>query len=160
MKPNIQKNLPLLLTIGAIVLVGVSFVLGMQAQKLLAKSSSTTASSQGQQGAGSQFGGGFAGARGQGRRPTLGTVTSFDGTTIIMTNSQSGATTKVTVSASTQVTDSSGNAASATDIKTGDTVSAFGTTGSDGTVSATRIRLNPTIPSSNGATNVPSTSVN
>ena len=88
--------------------------------------------------------GGFARRGGRsGMRPTFGTVSSANGTSLVVKTS-GDVTVTVTLSDSTQITDDSGATASASSIKVVDTIAAFGTASSDGSsVTATRVRLNP-----------------
>lgn len=101
---------------------------------------------------GGQGGGGFGGRSGGGFRRGFGvrgTVTTVSGSTITV-NDANGTTRTITVSSSTSfISGSDRSAASESDIKTGDTLLASGQTGSDGSVTATRVIINPPVPSSN-----------
>ena len=79
----------------------------------------------------------FAGLGGAAAPATSGIVTGVVGNTLYVTNS-SGALVKVTVGPSTTVTRTQSTGLSG--LKTGDTVIVSGTTGSNGTVSATSVR--------------------
>jgi cytoskeletal protein RodZ len=139
---DLKKYTPLIPVV-AIILVGISFVAGMQVQKSITKSNAATVV--GSANGGTTGGaGGFSGRGGRmGMRPTFGTVSSISGSNLTVTTDAS-TTVTVTLSSSTQITDGNGATATAGSIKTGDTIAAFGTTSSDGaTITATRIRLNP-----------------
>ena len=152
------KLLPTItLAVCAVIIAGsLSFLGGMQYQKSKNKTTVDAAGFNTQ-----SFGGGattFGGPNG-GMRPTRGTVASITGETMKVTT-QSGETT-VALSSKTSVTDAATNAsASVGDIKVNDTVLVFGTTGSDNTITATQIILNPPVGNQmimNG--NGPSTSI-
>ncbi len=126
--------------VAAVLLLGVGFVGGMQVQKGLGTKTASATGAPGGFGAGGGGGGGFR--RGGG---TFGTVSSINGTTsMVVANSRTGANVTVSFSGNPTVTDGSGNSSSISAIATGDTVIVMGQTGSDGTVTATSIRLNPT----------------
>jgi hypothetical protein len=101
---------------------------------------------------GRQFAGasGAAGAGGNrnGSRPVLGQIISND-TTSITVKMQDGSTKIVIVSANTSIN----KAATATiaDLTVGQTVSAFGTTNTDGSVTAQNIQLNPQVRGASGS---------
>jgi uncharacterized protein DUF5666 len=125
-----------------IVVAAASFYGGMQTQKSLANTSGTQASAaSGGYGGASGSGGGGGGFRRGGGGGVFGTVQSISGTTMVV-STQSGNKT-VSLASSPQVSDSSGNQASTSSIQTGDTVIVRGTTGSDGTVTAQVVRINP-----------------
>ena len=135
------KRDPIVLIVVAILLVGVGFVGGMQVQKGLGSKSASATNGPG--GYGSTAGGPGGGFRRGGG--TFGTVSSMNGTTsMVVQNSRTGANVTVSLSGNPTVTDGSGNSSSISAIATGDTVIVMGSTGSDGTVTATSIRLNPT----------------
>ncbi len=135
-----MKHDPIVMVVAAILLVGLGFVGGMQVQKSLgSKTASTTAATSGGYGPGGS-GGGFRHGGG-----TFGTVSSINGTTsMVVANSRTGANVTVSLSGNPTVTDGTGATSSISAIATGDTVIVMGSTGSDGTVTATSIRLNPT----------------
>lgn len=121
----------------AVILVAVSFVSGMQFQKSL-KPAVAVAGGQGK-----AFGGvaGGRGGRFGGARPIFGTVTSISGTTMTIT-SQTGNTVTVLLAGNPTISNN-GASASVSDIATGASVAVVGTAGTDGTIAATRILLNP-----------------
>jgi hypothetical protein len=127
----------------------VSFISGMQYEK--GRKTTQTASTSGnasQNGnTGSQFGGstGSMGRRFGGVRPTIGTVTTISSSSITLNNTRTGADTTLTITSSTTVTNN-GQAASVSDIKTGDTV--FVRTDTTNTKQAAQIDINPSLPSS------------
>jgi hypothetical protein len=128
----------LLLTAGVVALVG--FLGGIQADKAWGgKSSSSGASSGARAGFGARsgtsgFGGtGSAGAAGG---ATVGTVEKIVGNTIYL-KTTSGSTIKVTTGGTTKVTVS--KTGKAKDLKSGTTVVVQGSTGSDGTITATTV---------------------
>ena len=141
-----------------ILIAAASFYGGMQTQKGLTHSSGTqAAAASGSSGFGSGGAGGSAGGGGfRGGGGVFGTVQSISGTTMVV-STQSGNKT-VSLASSPQITDGSGNQASVSDIQTGDTVVVRGSTGSDGTVTAQVVRINPSFggqgaPGGSGATN-------
>jgi hypothetical protein len=133
------KRDPIVLIVAAILIAGVGFVGGMQVQKGLgSKSASATTGTPGGYGTGGP-GGGFR------HNGTFGTVSSINGTTsMVVQDSRTGTSVTVSLTGNPTVTDGSGNSSSVSAIATGDTVIVMGSTGSDGTVAATSIRLNPT----------------
>ena len=78
-----------------------------------------------------------AGPRGGNLRFAAGTVSSINGSTLTITESDS---TKVTVTTSGGTAVTTASAASVLDLAAGETVEVSGTTASDGTVTATAIR--------------------
>lgn len=82
------------------------------------------------------FTGGPGGAGGAGSGFTAGTIVSVDGSTITLKTTD-GSTVKVTTKSDTSVTTTS--TSKVTDLAAGDTISVVGTTGSDGSVTATRV---------------------
>ena len=70
-------------------------------------------------------------------RPTAGTVTAFDGSTLTLTTTD-GSTVQVTTSSSTTV--SVVHTSTLADLAVGDSVRVMGSTGSDGTLTATAVR--------------------
>lgn len=137
-----KKQFILPAAIVAILVVGLGgFAGGMQFQKSK-DNKNESADRQGQNaqqqgGLGNQMGG-----RMGGQRPISGAVASVSTDKMTVTT-QSG-TTNVTFSGNTQVSDGESNSSkSVSDIKTGYTVMVMGSTGSDGTVTAQRVVINP-----------------
>lgn len=132
--------LPIVLSVSALVLIGISFLGGIQYQKShtsAAPVAATAAPGQNFQGGGGRQGG-FGG-----RRPTTGTVASIDATNMTITTATG--TTTVLLTASSTVTDgATASAATLADIKVGEEVLVFGTIGTDDTLTAQRITVNPT----------------
>jgi hypothetical protein len=91
-------------------------------------------------GAGTGGAGGAGGNRVNGSRPVMGQIISADANSITV-KSQDGSSKIVIVSTSTAIN----KAASGTiaDLTVGQTVSAFGTTNTDGSITAQNIQLNP-----------------
>ena len=129
-----------------------AFAGGMEFQHTRTKTLATTPAA-GQFGSTNPSGSGrFSGFGGQ--RPTFGQVTSISGSTMVVQN-QSGSSVTVSLSGNPAITDATGATVTSSDIQVGETVVVSGTTSSDGTITATRIRLNPSFGnnSSSGATN-------
>ena len=105
-----------------------------------AKATTLASSSSGGSGSGGFGGGGRFG----GQRPVFGTVASVSGDTITVNNTRSGQTETVNVTSSTTYSDGSGGGASESlaSISDGTTIAATGTT-TNGTMTATRIIVNP-----------------
>jgi hypothetical protein len=102
---------------------------------------------------GSGSSGGFGGGgRFGGQRPVFGTVASISGDTITVNDTRSGQTETVDVTSSTTYTDGSGGGASESlaSISDGTTIAATGTTTS-GTMTATRVIVNPSFGGGGGA---------
>jgi len=137
-----MKRQSILLIGGAVVVAAVSFVAGMQMQKVVARSA-TSANGMGsaQPGAGGfgRPGGGQASFR---RNGTFGQVVSISGTAMTVTT-RGGATVNVSLASNPTVTDSSGNQAAISSIQAGDSVAVTGAKGSDGIITATRVRILP-----------------
>ncbi|HEY5153071.1 MAG TPA: hypothetical protein VII55_03780 [Candidatus Saccharimonadales bacterium] len=131
-----------------VVLMGLSFYGGIAYQKGKhpnAVSSSVTGTA----------GAGFGGRRGQfgGQRPTIGSVTAVSATSITVQDSNTGASTTLAITASTQITNN-GQTAAASDIQTGDTILVIAST-TDKTQAA-RILINPSFGGGGGAAGAPS----
>ncbi len=101
----------------------------------------TSASSRFAGAGGRGFGGGGAGTRG-GNRPVYGQILSADAQSITVKLAD-GSTKIVLLTSSTQINQAT--AAAKTDLKTGITVAAFGTTNADGSVTAQSVQINPQI---------------
>ncbi len=137
---NSLPNLALPLGILVVVLCGLSFWGGVAYNK--AHSSNSTAAA-----AGSGFGSrsGFAGRFG-GQRPIFGQVTSISPTSISLSNSRTGATSTLTITSTTQITDN-GQSVATTAIQTGDQVIVQLSTSNS--TQASRIILNPSFAGGN-----------
>ena len=140
----------------AILAVAISLIAGLGGFGLgRATASKTQTASAASNGAGnggqSGFGRGSGGGRRFGGRPVFGMVSSLSGNTLSITDS-TGGTHAVMLSSSTTYTNGTATA-SQSDLTAGTKVAAFGQTASDGTITATRVIINPTIPSGgNGGT--------
>ena len=135
----------LIITIIIVVVVGAgAFYGGMQYQKT-------------QRGAGSSL---YGQAGGAGRRlgtgangtPVTGKIVAQDATSI--TSQIQDGSQKIVDLAST-TTFSKTSTGSATDLKTGDNISAFGTTNSDGSVTAQNVQINPLFRAGGSGTGTP-----
>lgn len=122
---------------GAVILLGVGFLGGMQYQK--GQSTTTTASTAGVPSLGTNSGMGRMGLRGG-----FGEVTAVTATSITVSETRSGASTSYVITSSTKVTKDSA-AAAVTDIAVGDTV--IVQTSTSDTKQATSIVINPQMPS-------------
>lgn len=134
-----------ILTIAVAILAGGGgFALG---HVTTAKSPTTaSAASRGQGGFGMN-GGGFRRGGGFGTR---GTVSTISGNTITITD-DSGATKTISVTSSTSYLNGADRSQAAlSDVTTGTTILAAGQTASDGSISATRIIINPPAPGNFG----------
>lgn len=154
-----MKRQWILLIGGAVAVAAVSFVAGMQVQKVVARSATSANGMGSAQPRAGGFGGPGGGQAGFRRNGTFGQVASISGTTMTVT-SRSGATVNVSLASNPTVTDSSGNQAAVSSIQTGDSVAVMGTRGSDGTITATRVRILPTNASGSGGAPSPSSSNN
>jgi hypothetical protein len=141
MSANLSKWKPLIPVV-VVIALAVSFLAGMQVQKVLSAAPPASNSARAM-GGGRPGGGNGAGlGRGGGMRPTLGVVASTTGTTLMITG-RNGSTITVSLSGSPAISNGSTTGLGASDIKVGDTVAVTGTTGSDGTLAATRVLINP-----------------
>lgn len=128
-----MKNKNILITILIAVIVGgVGFFAGMQLTK--SQTNTNDQSAQVQQRGNARFGG-----RG-GNRGTMGSVINQDANSITL-QLPDGSSKIVLLSTSTIFVKT--DKASASDIKNGDKVIVFGTTNSDGSVTAQNVQLNP-----------------
>jgi len=107
--------------------------------------------------AGSQSGFGVGMRRGG--RPTFGSISSLSGNALVITDS-AGTTHNVTLTSTTAYTSGDGSAAAQSDLTTGTSVAAFGTAAADGTVTATRVIINPSAPGGGSAPAAGSTQAN
>ncbi len=132
-----MKNPMIMTIIVALVVGGVAFFGGMQYQKTQA-SSPMQGQFRGPNGSGPQ--GGFQGraGAGQGMTPVSGEIISQDDTSITV-KMQDGSSKIVILSDDTNINKSSEGAKS--DLKTGETVTAFGTTNSDGSITAQNVSI-------------------
>ncbi|MDB5178191.1 MAG: hypothetical protein JWN01_134 [Patescibacteria group bacterium] len=134
----------------AILLVAVAVITGGAGFALGHAGAPKTTAAPGQSATGnspSGFGGG--GGRRFGGRPTFGTVSSLSGTILTITDT-SGTAHAVTLTADTTYTNGDRTAATQADLKAGTSVAAIGQAGSDGAITATRILINPQMPSGGG----------
>ncbi len=132
-----MKN-PMIMTIIVALIVGAAaFLGGMQYQKTQV-SSSMQGQFRGPNGGGPQ--GGFQGGSGnrQGMTPVSGEIISQDDTNITV-KMQDGSSKIVILSDDTNINKSSEGSKS--DLKTGETVTAFGTTNSDGSITAQNVSI-------------------
>jgi hypothetical protein len=137
--PKPKSKLTGLLPLGFLAVAGLAFWGGIVVQKdFLTKAVTALTASVQSSGTAGAAGGGSG--RRFGGRPTLGTVSSLSGSTLVVKTSSADVT--VDLTSSTMITNG-GSAASVSDIATGDTVAVIGTAASDGTVTATRVLLNP-----------------
>lgn len=123
----------------ALIVGGVAFFGGMQYQKTQA-SGPMQGQFRGQNGGGPQGQGGFQGrgGNGQGMMPVSGEILSQDDTSITV-RMQDGSSKIVILSDDTNINKSSEGTKS--DLKTGETVTAFGTTNSDGSITAQNVSI-------------------
>lgn len=129
-----KNTMPIIIVVLALVCIVGGFFGGMKYQQ--SKSPSFTGQFAGRAGGAS----GAGGNRANGSRPVMGQIISNDNNSITV-KLQDGSTKIVIVSSSTSIN----KAATATiaDLTVGQTVSAFGTTNTDGSVTAQNIQLNP-----------------
>lgn len=132
-----MKNPMILTSIVALVVGGVAFFGGMQYQKTQSISP-MQGQFRGPNGNGPQ--GGFPGrsGNGQGMMPVSGEIISLDDTSITV-KMQDGSSKIVILSDETNINKSSEGSQS--DLQTGETVTAFGTTNSDGSLTAQNVSL-------------------
>jgi hypothetical protein len=134
-KRGIQLRLPAIAAIlAAVALLGIgagATLKGRSASSTTGTAAGTAAGQSRPAGAGG-FGGG---------RPTTGTVTKVDGSTIQLTDS-SGAAVTVTVPAGATITADKPGAVA--DITVGSTIAVVGTAGGNGTTTAQAVTINPT----------------
>lgn len=132
-----MKNNAIIITVlVAVIAGGGGFFAGMQYQKSQAPS---LANRQAGGTRGGQFGGQRAGANGA-NRPVNGQILSADDKSITV-KLQDGSSKIVLISGTTQINKAA--TATKTDLTTGQMVAVFGTTNSDGSVTAQNIQLNP-----------------
>lgn len=125
----------MIITVIAVVVVGAAaFFGGMQYQKM------QTTTNGGQFAQGRQGGGRFGGNAGGANRPTMGKVVSMDANSITIQLTD-GSSKIVNVSGSTTISKTA--TAAQSDITVGETVAAFGTTNSDGSITAQNVQINP-----------------
>jgi hypothetical protein len=135
-RPQNNLPMPILAIAGVVILMGLSFYGGVAYQKGHQPKTASAAA------AGAAGRGGFAG-RGQfggGQRPTIGSVTAITAGSITVQDSRSGTSTTLSITSSTQITNS-GQAAAASDITVGENVLIVAST-TDKTQAA-RILINP-----------------
>jgi hypothetical protein len=132
----LSSSKPLVIFLGLAVLCGLSFYGGVSFEKnkkvTTATNTNQTTMRSGQFGQGGRFGG---------QRPVRGQVTAVSSSSITVADSFSGKNSTYTITNATAITNN-GQAASAGDIKTGDTVAVISDTSN--TTQATQILINPT----------------
>ncbi len=124
-----MKNANIIAVVLLIIGLGGGFFAGMQYQKSQVP--------QGANGQGRRLG---AGGQNGANRPVAGDIISSDDKSITV-KMQDGSSKIVLVSSSTQINKAA--IATKADLKTGERVAVFGTTNSDGSVTAQNIQLNP-----------------
>lgn len=132
-----MKNAKIITIVLIIVALGGGFFAGMKYQQSKSVSGSGLFGQgvgQGQRGAVRRFG------NGNGGTPVIGKIVGQD-TNSITIQLQDGSQKIVDIASSTSISKTS--TGSASDLKTGDNVAAFGTANSDGSVTAQNIQLNP-----------------
>ena len=134
---NASSLKPVAIVLAIVVVCGISFAAGAHHQKHQLGTAGV-----GQNG----FAGGTAGQRGfrSGRRPAIGQVTAVSADSLTIKNARTGASQTFKLNSST-VVDNNGSTGAVSDIKTGDDV--FVQISSSDTSTATRIILNPNLPS-------------
>lgn len=144
MHPYQKKTLrKTLIVVGIIVVLAAIFIGGIAYQKYVNDKSNPTNTS---------FGGGSRGGFGQGlngQTPVFGTVQSISGSNIMVQNQQ-GNTVTVIVNSSTQYRQNR-QSAQLSAIQNGDRIVAIGKQNSDGSITATRISINPSFGGGSGA---------
>jgi hypothetical protein len=155
---------PVIGIVAVVLLMGLSFYGGVAYQKgHQPKAAATASTAAGGTTRGSGFGGG---RRFGGQRPTIGQVTAVSATSITVQDSNSGSSTTLSITSSTQITDN-GQTVAASDITVGENVLIAAST-SDKTQAA-RILVNPSFggggssaqgSADNGSTSDGSTSTN
>ena len=136
-----KKNQILITAIVAVIVGAAAFFGGMQFQKSQ-RPNFATFTRQGEQGGNVRFGNGQRGRFGpNGGNSVIGEVVSVDPTGVTV-KMQDGSTKIVVVSSSTSINKS--DAGSKSDLKEGITIAAFGTSNSDGSITAQGIQINPT----------------
>jgi hypothetical protein len=132
-----MKNVKIIAIVLIVVALGAGFFAGMKYQQSKIVSGSGLfgqGATQGQRGAGRRFGSANGGA------PVDGQIVSQDASSITI-QMQDGSQKIVDITSSTIISKTS--TGSATDLKKGERVAAFGTTNSDGSITAQNIQLNP-----------------
>ena len=142
-----KKLNPIILVVGVVVLMALSFFVGTKYEKAHNKTT-TTAASTSQFGARGGFGGGPGGFSNGDR--VIGTVSSVSSTSIAVKDARSGSTTTLTINSSTNITDN-GATVPASDIETGDTV--FVSKSSSSSSVASSIMVNPSFGRGGGQSN-------
>ncbi len=132
-----MKNNTLTLVIVSVVIAAIAFFGGMQYQKSKGQSFANNSVQSGQNRNGAP--GRFGGRMGNGR-PVVGEVVSSDSGSITV-KLLDGSSKILNVSDST--TYSKTDKSSKADVKNGETIAAFGTANSDGSLTAQNIQLNP-----------------
>jgi hypothetical protein len=137
-----NKNLPIIVAATAVVMAGAGFVGGMKYQQTKQPAFQLGQNRQAMMGRFDQRDGqGTARqgmGQGQGFRPVAGEIISQDDKSITV-KAQDGSSKIVILSADTKI--NKADEASKDDLKTGETVSVFGTTNSDGSMTAQSIQL-------------------
>lgn len=96
---------------------------------------------------------GMSGARGRNGNGAVGTILSVDNNSMTV-KMNDGSSKIVLLTSSTAI--NKANTAAVSDLSVGETVSAFGTTNSDGSVTATNVQINPVMRAPGGQSGTPS----
>lgn len=143
-----MKNSPLITVLLVIIFSGIGFFAGTKYQQSKVPSFAVGSGNFRQMGGNTAAGGAIRGQAGNtvgqrrmGAGQVLGSITSKDDKSITV-QLQDGSSKIILLSTNTTF-DKSTSAAS-TDLKTGDKVAVFGTTNTDGSVSAASVQINPT----------------
>ncbi len=138
---NMKGNNMVVMIVVAIVIAGAAFFGGMQYEKTKAPARGAQfGNAQGGQGGGRFFRTG--GANGAGGGATIGQIVSVDSTGITV-KLPDGSSKIVIIPSGTKITKS--DTATISDLTKGAQVAAFGTTNSDGSITAQTVQLNPQI---------------
>jgi hypothetical protein len=147
-----MKNNQIIITVLiGIIALGAGFFGGMQYQKSQRLSFGNANGQLGmmrQSGAGNMMYRGGAGAAGA--RPVMGQIISSDDKSVTV-KMQDGSTKIVLLSSSTSINKAAEGTTA--DLKSGETIAAFGTANSDGSITAQSIQLNPQLRMKPGASN-------
>ena len=132
-----MKNNLVVIIIVAVVVAGAAFYGGMMYQKSQASTGGGQFGQNGTRAGQRRFGGGNANGNGT---PVVGKIVRQDANSLTI-QLQDGSTKIVNVSGSTSI--SKTDTGTVADLKSGENVAAFGTSNSDGSITAQNIQLNP-----------------